>query len=146
MNVFIFCSFEKNRRRPSSVTLMSPEIDGNTTGGSVEQGGFYMMKKDSQRRITLDKLLAQDQSKLCEMWLECIRTHDGEVMLEHEHLEVLIKSLRNYIMDQDRAIVKQTIYNLKKQLNFDSIAVRQLHSSLRWFQYSVRYIFVIPFM
>lgn len=122
---------------------MSPEIDGNTTGGSIEQGGFYMMKKDSQRRITLDKLLAQDQSKLCEMWLECIRTHDGEVVLEHEHLDALIKSLRNYIMDQDRATVKQTIFSVKKQLNFDSVAVRQLHSSLRWFQYTVRYIIAI---
>lgn len=125
---------------------MSPEIDGNTSG-SAEQGGFYMMKKDSQRRITLDKVLAQDQSKLCEMWLQRIRafTNGEEVVLDHGHLEVLIKCLRNYIMDQERAAIEQTIFNLKKQLDFDATAVRQLRFSLFLFQDTVRYLIPIIF-
>lgn len=39
-------------RRNSSGTLLSPEVD--TT---IETDGFYLLKKDSQRRTTLAKVL-----------------------------------------------------------------------------------------
>lgn len=114
--------------------MNSPEIDGNT-----EQGGFYMLNKDSQRRYTLNWLLTQDQTTLCETWLQRIRTLNiGEVVLENNHLEVLINCFQQYILNPDKIAVKKTILDLKEQLNFESIALHQLHFSLHLFQDAVR--------
>lgn len=63
-------------RRNSSGTLLSPEIDvsaGTTktvSGGDTNEGeGFYLLKKDSQRRATLFKVLTQDKTKICDVWM-----------------------------------------------------------------------------
>lgn len=111
-----------------------------TTGSTAEaeHDGFYMLKKDSQRRTTLARVLAHDQSTLCKVWLSFVRRDFGQPMLTNEHLEILMKGLRDYIIDQNRTVVEQTMYSLKEQLNFDSDAVHQLHFSLYLFQDAVR--------
>lgn len=121
--------------------LVSPEIDMGTAGSTIEaeHDGFYMLKKDSQRRTTLARVLAHDHSTLCKVWLSFIRREFAQPMLTSEHLEVLMKGLRDYITDQNRAVVERTIFNLKEQLDFDSNAVHQLHFSLYFFQDAVRY-------
>lgn len=55
-------------RRNSSGTLLSPEVDG-----SGEMDGFYLLKKDSQRRTTLAKVFANDGAKICEVWLQKVK-------------------------------------------------------------------------
>lgn len=140
---------QKDNRRKSSGTLVSPEIDMGTAGSTTEaeHDGFYMLKKDSQRRTTLARVLAHDQSTLCKVWFSFIRREFGPPRLTNEHLEVLMKGLRDYIADQDRSIVERTMYNLKKQLDFDPVAVYQLHNSLYFFQdavmkYIIHFIFL----
>lgn len=115
---------------------MSPEIDMGTAGSS-EHDGFYMLKKDSQRRTTLARVLAHDQLTLCKIWMSYIRREFGQSMLEEEHLEMLMKGLRDYITNQNRNVIEKTIYNLKDQLDFDSNAVHQLNFSLYLFQEAV---------
>lgn len=66
-------------RRSSSGGLLSPEVDVATSTKGVpslsegEQDGFYLLKKDSQRRTTLSRVLAQDGTKICEVWISKIR-------------------------------------------------------------------------
>lgn len=79
-------NFGLNHRRTSSGTLLSPEIDiaagttksisGHTETSELE--GFYLLKKDSQRRQTLYKVLTQDESKICQVWMERIETDRKE--------------------------------------------------------------------
>uniref|UniRef100_A0A0P4W9Y2 Protein kinase domain-containing protein n=1 Tax=Scylla olivacea TaxID=85551 RepID=A0A0P4W9Y2_SCYOL len=53
-------------RRSSNGGLLSPEVDSPRTDG--EQDGFYLLKKDSQRRMTLTKVLMHDQNKITQVW------------------------------------------------------------------------------
>ncbi|XP_025195164.1 mitogen-activated protein kinase kinase kinase 15 isoform X3 [Melanaphis sacchari] len=127
---------QRYNRRQSSGALASPEIDMGTAGSTAEaeHDGFYRLKKDSQRRTTLARVLAQDQATLGKVWLQFIRREFGQPKLTSEHLEVLMKGLRDYITDQNMNIVEWTIYSLKEQLNFDAVAVHQLHISLCLFK------------
>jgi len=132
----------KEHRRQSSGTLVSPEIDMGTAGSTeeAEHDGFYMLKKDSQRRTTLARVLAHDHLTLCKVWLSFIYREFAQPMFTNEHLEVLMKGLRDYITNQNRAVVERTISGLKEQLEFDSNTVHQLHFSLYLFQDAVRII------
>lgn len=42
---------------------------------ACENDGFYMLKKDSQRRATLSKVLSHDEAKICEVWMDKIENN-----------------------------------------------------------------------
>lgn len=137
--VFFFFSFDglKDNRRQSSGTLVSPEIDMGTAGSTAdgEYDGFYVLKKDSQRRTTLARVLAHDQSTLCKVWQSLMCRDSGQPVLTNEHLEILMKGLWDYITHRNRDVIERTISSLKEELPFDSDAV--LANSLYLFQDAV---------
>jgi len=50
-------------------------------GEAAEHDGFYLLKKDSQRRMTLSRVLSQDEHKICEVWMKNIHRDVGETVL-----------------------------------------------------------------
>jgi mitogen-activated protein kinase kinase kinase 5 len=78
-------------RRSSSGGLLSPEVDlspgakgpggAPVLGEAAEHDGFYLLKKDSQRRMTLSRVLSQDEHKICEVWMKNIHRDVGETVL-----------------------------------------------------------------
>uniref|UniRef100_A0A182W489 mitogen-activated protein kinase kinase kinase n=1 Tax=Anopheles minimus TaxID=112268 RepID=A0A182W489_9DIPT len=137
--------FQLNRRS-SSGGLLSPEIDITTGTASKlplaaeanESDGFYLLKKDSQRRQTLDKVLCHDVTKICELWLTKIEPDaNQELAITLDHLEMLLNGLRKYIAEQRTDTLEQAIAQLKEQPNFNSIAIVQLHLALYAFQNTV---------
>lgn len=75
--------FDLTHRRSSSGVLLSPEVDVSSTSKTVpgetnESDGFYLLKKDSQRRQTLSKVLTQDEQKICAVWMEKIENDRPE--------------------------------------------------------------------
>lgn len=53
-----------------------------TLGDAAESDGFYMLKKDSQRRATLSKVLSHDETKICDVWMDKIENnHKVQVVI-----------------------------------------------------------------
>ncbi|KAL4702241.1 hypothetical protein ACJJTC_005780 [Scirpophaga incertulas] len=71
-------------RRSSSGGLLSPEVDLPSVSRSsidVENEGFYLLKKDSQRRLTLSRVLEQDSEKICSKWMHSVHQDFGNTLL-----------------------------------------------------------------
>lgn len=91
MNYFFFslatvtCDTETDgsniTRRSSSGGLLSPDVDIGGPNNVPEQDGFYLLKKDSQRRMTLSRILTQDEENICHEWLKCVRGDLGNTVL-----------------------------------------------------------------
>ncbi|XP_041986234.1 mitogen-activated protein kinase kinase kinase 15 isoform X2 [Aricia agestis] len=127
-------------RRSSSGGLLSPEVDMINVPRSsidIEHDGFYLLKKDSQRRLTLSRVLEQDSEKICSKWMLSIQQDFGNTVLTMNHLETLRCALKDYIMDPNRSVIERAITSLKEELDFDSIAINELHSAIYMFQEAV---------
>ncbi|XP_053677886.1 mitogen-activated protein kinase kinase kinase 15 [Anopheles nili] len=140
-------SFELNRRS-SSGGLLSPEVEtitcSNTgksalAGDASESDGYYLAKKDHQRRTTLQKVLYHDVTKICQVWLEKIESvREEKVMITRAHLETLLNALRDYIDKPRKEALEQAMVQLKEQLDVvDSTAIDHLHLALYFFQDAV---------
>lgn len=91
-------SFNLNHRRSSSGGLLSPEVEltGSASGKSGpglnetnESDGFYLLKKDSQRRVTLSKVLTNDELKICAVWMDQIENNNkGEVVINNVRIKL----------------------------------------------------------
>ncbi|KAJ8919071.1 hypothetical protein NQ315_016978 [Exocentrus adspersus] len=122
-----------SERRNSSGTLLSPEVDVTT-----ETDGFYLLKKDSQRRTTLAKVLANDGTKICDVWLQKVRDkYLGETVLTEKHLLRLMDGLKSYLTEQSMSVVESTVRRVKEELDFDSAAINQLQFAIYLYQESV---------
>lgn len=53
------------------------------------------------------------------------------------HLEILIRALKDYIIEQKREILEKAIGQLKKSFDFDSTAIDHLHLAFYAFQDAV---------
>ncbi|KAH8343720.1 mitogen-activated protein kinase kinase kinase 15 [Drosophila kikkawai] len=130
-------------RRNSSGFLLSPEIEPTTPSlrtsisETSETDGFYRLKKDSQRRTTLSKVLALDESKICDIWLKKVDADQNSIAIRKSDLEVLIRGLRDYIMNENEKHLEATINELKQKLNNDAVALDHLHLALYSFQDAV---------
>lgn len=75
--------FNSSFRRSSTGVLLSPEVDVSSTskiapGEISESDGIWILKKDSQRRQTLFKVLSEDEKKICDIWMEIIQNNRNE--------------------------------------------------------------------
>ncbi|XP_012283349.1 mitogen-activated protein kinase kinase kinase 15 isoform X2 [Orussus abietinus] len=127
-------------RRSSSGGLLSPEVELTGQPGQKageEQEGFYLLKKDSQRRMTLTRVLSQDEAKICEVWMRSIHQDVGQTVLRTSHLVLLMRGLKDYISEQNQDVITTAIRTLKEELDFDSTAINHLHLAIYLFQTAV---------
>lgn len=81
-------------RRSSSGVLLSPDVE--FTSGIIKpldasESDPFIVKKNSQRRITLLDVLAHDEDKICDIWLDKIESnHDVDVMLTRVNIQLTI--------------------------------------------------------
>nr|AAO00972.1 Pk92B-PA [Drosophila erecta] len=89
-------------RRNSHGFLLSPEIEPSTPSlrtsisETSETDGFYRLKKDSQRRTTLSKVLALDESKICDIWLKKVDADQHSIAIRKSDLEDAVVCVLRY--------------------------------------------------
>ncbi|XP_035233225.1 mitogen-activated protein kinase kinase kinase 15-like isoform X1 [Stegodyphus dumicola] len=132
---FTFSTDSSDSRR-SSTGLLSPPIDSPQI--EQEQGNFYLLKKDSQRRAIIVKILSENAEQICEIWMEDLVQKTPGLVLTMQHLRDLLEGLREYIPEQNKQPVQLAISHLKEEVEFDGIAVHQMHMALYIFQDAVK--------
>ncbi|XP_045150529.1 mitogen-activated protein kinase kinase kinase 5 [Echinops telfairi] len=99
--------------------------------------GFFLLRKDSERRATLHRILTEDQDKVVRNLMESLAQGAEEPKLKWEHITTLIASLREFVRSTDRKIIATTLSKLKLELDFDSHGISQVQVVLFGFQDAV---------
>lgn len=102
-----------------------------------KDSGFFMLRKDSERRATLHRILTEDQDKVVRNLMESLAQGSEEPKLKWEHITTLIASLREFVRSTDRKIIATTLSKLKLELDFDSHGISQVQVVLFGFQDAV---------
>uniref|UniRef100_A0A8D0CP38 mitogen-activated protein kinase kinase kinase n=1 Tax=Sander lucioperca TaxID=283035 RepID=A0A8D0CP38_SANLU len=134
-NPFIFkpsvkCYSERDVKGPRSLFLSAPPSPDE------KDSGFFMLRKDSERRATLHHILTEDRDKVVANLLEAL-TQGPEEKLKPQHISALVVSLADFVRMADRKIIANTLSQLKLELDFDSTAISLLQVVLFGFQDAV---------
>jgi len=116
-------------------------VEGTSTLGTIgesEQQGFYLLKKDSQRRQTLVQVINDDAQAICELWMHLLQKAVQELVLTQNHLQrILLPGLRDFIPQHNKTHIQEAIASLKEELDFDGAAINQIQLALLNFQEAV---------
>uniref|UniRef100_A0A8C9WZH2 mitogen-activated protein kinase kinase kinase n=1 Tax=Sander lucioperca TaxID=283035 RepID=A0A8C9WZH2_SANLU len=144
-NPFIFkpsvkCYSERDVKGPRSLFLSIPveNFEDHSAPPSPDEkdSGFFMLRKDSERRATLHHILTEDRDKVVANLLEAL-TQGPEEKLKPQHISALVVSLADFVRMADRKIIANTLSQLKLELDFDSTAISLLQVVLFGFQDAV---------
>ncbi|TNM94758.1 mitogen-activated protein kinase kinase kinase 5 isoform X2 [Takifugu flavidus] len=145
-NPFIFkpslkCYSERDVKGTRSLFLSIPveNFEDHSAPPSPEEkdSGFFMLRKDSERRATLHHILTEDRDKVVANLREAFMQGTEEMKLKPQHISTLVVSLADFVRMADRKIIASTLSQLKLELDFDSSAISQLQVVLFGFQDAV---------
>ncbi|XP_034972406.2 mitogen-activated protein kinase kinase kinase 15 isoform X2 [Zootoca vivipara] len=143
--------FEKARRSVSEVQTKSPIShllsvpddssisDERSASPSLEErdSGLFLLRKDSERRAILYKILKEEQNQVASNLKECVAQSSEELHLSVAHIKQIIGILRDFIRSPEHRVMASTISKLKIDLDFDSTSINQIHLVLFGFQDAV---------
>ncbi|XP_030637155.1 mitogen-activated protein kinase kinase kinase 5 [Chanos chanos] len=137
----IKCYSEKDVKGHRSLFLSIPveNFEDHSAPPSPEEkdSGFFMLRKDSERRATLHRILTEDKDKVVANLMEALTQGTEEPKLKYQHVATLVVSLGDFVRMADRKIIANTLSQLKLELDFDSTAISQLQVALFGFQDAV---------
>ncbi|XP_044297334.1 mitogen-activated protein kinase kinase kinase 15 isoform X2 [Varanus komodoensis] len=143
--------FEKTKRSVSEVqakNAFSPLLsvpddstvsDERSTSPSLEErdSGLFLLRKDSERRAILYKILKEEQNQVASNLQECVAQSSEELHLSVTHIKQIIGILRDFIRSPEHRVMASTISKLKVDLDFDSTSINQIQLVLFGFQDAV---------
>uniref|UniRef100_A0A8C6LYQ2 mitogen-activated protein kinase kinase kinase n=1 Tax=Nothobranchius furzeri TaxID=105023 RepID=A0A8C6LYQ2_NOTFU len=137
-------SGSENLLKPSSSNYLSVPDDSTVSedrsappSPEDRDSGLFLLKKDSERRAILFKVLNDDQEKVISNLRENHMQGSEELQLSIEHIKQIICILRDFIHSPERRVMAATISKLKLDLDFDSNSINQIQLVLFGFQDSV---------
>uniref|UniRef100_A0A8C4KKI8 mitogen-activated protein kinase kinase kinase n=1 Tax=Dromaius novaehollandiae TaxID=8790 RepID=A0A8C4KKI8_DRONO len=102
-----------------------------------KDSGLFLLRKDSERRAILYKILKEEQNKVASNLQDCIAQSSEELQLSVTHIKQIIGILRDFIRSPEHRVMASTISKLKMDLDFDSTSINQIHLVLFGFQDAV---------
>ncbi|XP_041595979.1 mitogen-activated protein kinase kinase kinase 15 isoform X2 [Vulpes lagopus] len=99
--------------------------------------GFFLLRKDSERRAILYKILWEEQNQVASNLQECVVQSSEDLHLSVVHIKQIIGILREFIRSPEHRVMASTISKLKVDLDFDSSSISQIHLVLFGFQDAV---------
>ncbi|XP_026035900.1 mitogen-activated protein kinase kinase kinase 15 isoform X1 [Astatotilapia calliptera] len=137
-------SGSKNLLKPPSSNYLSVPDEGSVSedrsvppSPEDRDSGLFMLKKDSERRAILYKVLNEDQEKVISNLRENHMQGSEDLQLSIDHIKQIICILRDFIHSPERRVMAATISKLKLDLDFDSTSINQIQLVLFGFQDSV---------
>ncbi|KAM4701882.1 mitogen-activated protein kinase kinase kinase 15 [Discoglossus pictus] len=130
-------------KAPISNLLSVPDdssvSEDRSTPPSPEErdSGLFLLRKDSERRAILYKILKEEQNKVSANLQECLKQSSEDVQLSVTHIKQIINILRNFIRSPEHRVMASTISKLKVDLDFDSTSINQIQLVLFAFQDAV---------
>ncbi|XP_041952171.1 mitogen-activated protein kinase kinase kinase 5 isoform X1 [Alosa sapidissima] len=135
------CYSEREVKGTRSLFLSIPveNFEDHSAPPSPEEkdSGFFMLRKDSERRATLHRILTEDRDKVVANIMDTLTQGSEETKLKHQHISTLVLSLGDFVRMADRKIIANTLSQLKLELDFESTAISQLQVVLFGFQDAV---------
>ncbi|KFQ92403.1 Mitogen-activated protein kinase kinase kinase 15, partial [Nipponia nippon] len=134
---------EIQTKHPISHLLSVPDegsaSEDRSASPSVEDkdSGLFLLRKDSERRAILYKILKEEQNKVVSNLQDCIAQSSEELQLSVAHIKQIIGILRDFIHSPEQRVMASTISKLKMDLDFDSTSINQIHLVLFGFQDAV---------
>merc|ERR1719410_162658 len=119
-------------RRDSSGVLQSPDVLD-----PAKEDGFYMLKKDSQRRTTLVKIMKDDKLNICHTWHSLLLRDVPDSCISIQHLSQLMEGVKAWLPDSNVQSLVSTISNLREALDFDGAKINHIQLALYLFQDAV---------
>nr|XP_044619414.1 mitogen-activated protein kinase kinase kinase 15 [Equus asinus] len=137
--------FEKGRaaKHQLSHLLSVPDessvLEDRSAASSPEDRdpGLFLLRKDSERRAILYRILWEEQNQVASNLLECVAQGSEELHLSVGHIKQIIGILRDFIRSPEHRVMASTISKLKVDLDFDSSSINQIHLALFGFQDAV---------
>ncbi|GAB5584462.1 mitogen-activated protein kinase kinase kinase 15 isoform X1 [Prionailurus iriomotensis] len=118
--------FEKARAPKHQLSPLHSSVPDESAASSPEDRdpGLFLLRKDSECRAMLYKILWEEQSQVASNLQECV-------------VQQIIGILRDFIRSPEHRVMASTISKLKMALDFDSSSINQIHLVLFGFQDAV---------
>ncbi|XP_042296301.1 mitogen-activated protein kinase kinase kinase 6 [Sceloporus undulatus] len=119
--------------------LRVPEELGNfdlslSSSSHEESGCLFLLKKDSERRVTLYKVLTEELPSIA----AAIHKAQEESPLSLEHISQLVSCLKSYIRSPSRKQLAQDLLQLQANLQVDGLGLCWVQAPLFTFQDTVK--------
>uniref|UniRef100_A0A672ZQV7 mitogen-activated protein kinase kinase kinase n=1 Tax=Sphaeramia orbicularis TaxID=375764 RepID=A0A672ZQV7_9TELE len=118
----------------TSVLVPDDSTDMSSPASTMESVGLFMLRKDSERRATLHRVLTDYISHVVRHIQELM----PEVGLTADHITELISCLRNNIHSPDRKQLTSSLLDLRKKLVSTAVPLNNLQVVLFSFQDAVK--------
>ncbi|XP_062278112.1 mitogen-activated protein kinase kinase kinase 5 [Scomber scombrus] len=126
---------------PTTGYLPIPEdspLDMSSPASTVENIGLFMLRKDSERRATLHRVLTDYISCVVSNIQESVPQHGVVPSLTADHITELISSLRDNIRSPDRKQLTSSLVDLRATLLAATVPLNSLQAVLFSFQDAVK--------
>ncbi|OCT91491.1 hypothetical protein XELAEV_18014546mg [Xenopus laevis] len=110
------------------------EDRSNPPSPEERDSGLFLLRKDSERRAILYKILNEEENKVSSYLQECLMQSSEDVQLSVTHIKQIISILREFIRSPEHRVMASTISKLKVDLDFDSTSINQIQLVLFGFQ------------